>query len=181
MDLVKNLLKSYYFYTLPSDVRCSTNVRPLPDVRHSTTEAFLRMSGTLRMSDTFTTEAFLRTSGPSGRPCSGCPAQLGRPYPVHWVVGHTFHSGWSSDGCRTSGPICASRCPTFSGRPAPPVPQTVSSTHHLYIYTFPFHGIRLTIHFEPLKNTPHSLSHSSTLNPRFPSVLGAFERSSPIK
>ena len=50
-----------------------------------------------------------------------------------------------------------------------------------YIYTFPFHGIRLTIHLEPIKNTPHSLSHSSTLNPRFPSVLGAFERSSPIK
>ena len=29
MDLVKNLLKSYYFYTLPSDVRCSTHVRSL--------------------------------------------------------------------------------------------------------------------------------------------------------
>ena len=27
MDLVKNLLKSYYLYTLPSDVRCSTDVR----------------------------------------------------------------------------------------------------------------------------------------------------------
>ena len=26
MNLVKNLLKSYYFYTLPSDVPCSTDV-----------------------------------------------------------------------------------------------------------------------------------------------------------
>ena len=153
---MKYLLKSCYLYTLPSDVRCSTDVRSFLIARTSghfrtsdtsTTETFLRMSGTLRTSDTFTTEAFLWMSG-----------LLGRPYPVHWIVGHTFHSGRSSDGCRTSGPICASGRPTFSGRPAYPVPKTVTFTHHLYIYTFPFHGIRLTIHLEPIKNTPHSLS-----------------------
>ena len=157
MDLVKNLLKSYYFYTLPSDVRCSTDVRSFLIARTSghfrtsdtsTTETFLRMSGTLRTSDTFTPEAFLRTSGPSGRPCSGCPAQLGRPYPVHWIVGHTFHSGRSSDDCRTSGPIWASGRPTFSGRPAILYPKR-SLFPTTYIYSLPFHGIGLTIHFEP--------------------------------
>ena len=143
MDLVEKLAQKILFlylafgrpvfYGRPVLLDCP-NVRPLPDVRRSTIEAFLRMSGTLWMSDTFTTEAFLRTSGPSGRPCSGCPTQLGRLYPVHWIVGHTFHSGRSSDDCRTSGPIYASGRPTFSGRPAHPVPQTVSFTHHLYIY-----------------------------------------------
>ena len=117
---------------------------------------YLRTSGVLRTSGPSWLPGRPDTSGrptlpqqkhfygcpePSGRPTLshqkhsyGCPAQLGRPYPVHWIVGHTFHSGRSSDDCRTSGPICASGRPTFSGRPAHPVPQTVTFTHHLYIY-----------------------------------------------
>ena len=140
-----------------------TDVRDFPDVRYFHHRIIFTDFRTLRSS-------VLRMSGPA-RTFVSCT--LG--------CGSHFHSGWSSDDCRTSGPICASGRPTFSGRPAHPVPQTVTFTHHLYIYTSPFHGIRLNIHFEPIKNTPHSLSHSSTPNPRFPSVLGAFERSSPIK
>ena len=123
------------FYGRPILLDCP-DVRPLPDVRRSTIEAFLRISRTLRTYDTFTREASLWTSGLSGRPCTGCPAQLGRLYPVHWIVGHTFHNGRSSDDCRTSGPICASGRPTFFGRPAHLVPQTFTFTHHLYIYLF---------------------------------------------
>ena len=53
MDLVKNLLKSYYFYTLPSDIRCSTDVR-----------SFL----------------IARTSGvPQQKHFYGCPELSGRP------------------------------------------------------------------------------------------------------
>ena len=163
---------------------------------------YLRTSGVLRTSGPSWLPGRPDTSGrptlpqqkhfygcpePSGRPTLshqkhsyGCPAQLGRPYPVHWIVGHTFHSGRSSDDCRTSGPIWASGRPTFSGRPAILYPKR-SLFPTTYIYSLPFHGIGLTIHLEPIKNTPHSLSHSSTLNPRFPRVLGAFERSSTIK
>ena len=179
MDLVKNLLKSHLFYTLPSDVRCSTDVRSFLIARTSehfrtsdtsTTETFLRMSGILRTSDTFTSEAFLRMSGPA-RTSVSCTLDCGSHFSqwpvVRWLSDVRTHLGLrTSDVLRT---------------PGHPVPQTVTSSHHLYIYTFPFHGIRLTIHLEPIKNTPHSLSHSSTLNPRFPSVLGAFERSSQFK
>ena len=189
MDLVKNLPKSYYLYTLPSDVWCSMDVRSFLIAGRSDTSG----RSTLPQQKHFygcpepsgrptlpQQKHFYGCPESSGRPTIsqqkrfyGCPAPLGRPYPVHWIVGHTFHSGRSSDDCRTSGPIWASGRPTFSGRPAilypkrPLFPTT-------YIYTLPFHGIGLTIHFEPHKNTPHSLSHSSTLNPRFPSVLGAF-------
>ena len=124
------------FYGRPVLPDCP-DVRSLPDVRRSTTEAFLRMCGTLRTSDTFMIEAFLRTSRPSSRPCSGCPAQLGRPYPVHWVVAHIL--------------TVAGR-PMIVGRPdlfVPPdvrcspdvrpilctyVPQMVTFPHLLYIY-----------------------------------------------
>ena len=54
MDLVKNLLKIYYLYTLPSDVRYSTDVRSF---------LIARTSGHFRTSDTSTTETFLRMSG----------------------------------------------------------------------------------------------------------------------
>ena len=155
MDLVKNLLKSYYFYTLPSDVRCSTDVRSF---------LIARMSGHVQTSGVPQQKHFYGCPEPSGRPTLshqkhsyGCPAPLGRPYPVHWIVGHTFHSGRSSDDCRTSGPIWASGRPTFSGRPAILYPKR-SLFPTTYIYTLPFHGIGLTIHFEPHKNTPHSLS-----------------------
>ena len=50
---------------------------------------------------------------------------------------------------RTSDLSCALKCPKRS------------LFHTYYIYTSPFHGIRLTIHFELAKNTLHSLS----LNP----------------
>ena len=157
MDLVKNLLKSYYLYTLLSDVRCSTDV-----------QSFLiaRTSGHFRKSDTSTTETILRMSRTLRRPTLshqkhsyGCPALLGRPYLVHWIVGHTFHSGRSSDDCRTSGPIWASGHPTFSRRPAILYPKR-SLFLTTYIYSLPFHGIGLTIHLEPHRNTPHSLSLS---------------------
>ena len=167
------------FYGRPVPLDCP-DVRPLPDVRRSTIEAFLRISRTLRTSDTFTTEAFLRTSGPSGRPCSGCPAQLGRPYPVHWIVAHilTAVGRPMTVGCPDLFVPSDVRCSPDVRPILYPKRSLVLTT---YIYTSPFHGIRLTIHFEPIKNTPHSLSHSSTPNPRFPSVLGAFARSSPIK
>ena len=138
---MKNLLK---VATLPSDVRCSTDVRSFLIARTSghfrtsdtsTTETFLRMSGTLRTSDTFTSEALLRMSGPARTSVSctlGC--------------GSHFHSGRSSDDCRTSGPICASGRPTFSGRPAILYPKW-SLFPTTYIYSLPFHGIGLTIHF----------------------------------
>ena len=59
MDLVKNLLKSYYFYTLPSDVRCSTDVRSFLIAR---------------------TSGHFRTSGvPQQKHFYGCPELSGRP------------------------------------------------------------------------------------------------------
>ena len=59
MDLVKNLLKSYYLYTLPSDVRCSTDVRSFLIAR---------------------TSGHLRTSGvPQQKHFYGCPELSGRP------------------------------------------------------------------------------------------------------
>ena len=134
----------------------STDVWNSPDVRHFHNKSIFTDVRTLRSS-------VLRMSGPARTSVSctlGC--------------GSHFHSGRSSDDCRTSGPICASGPILYPKRSL--LPTT-------YIYTSPFHGIRSTIHLEPIKNTPHSLSlsHSSTPNPRFPSVLGAFERSSPIK
>ena len=132
MDLVKNLLKGYYLYTLPSDVRCSMDVRSF---------LIARTSGHFRTSGVPQQKHFYGCPELSGRPTLSqqkhsyrCPAPLVRPYPVHWIVGHTFHSGRSSNDCRTSGPIWASGRPTFSGRPAHPVPKTVTFTHHLYIY-----------------------------------------------
>ena len=59
MDLVKNLLKGYYLYTLPSDVRCSTDVRSLLIAR---------------------TSGHFRTSGvPQQKHFYGCPELSGRP------------------------------------------------------------------------------------------------------
>ena len=150
MDLVKNLLKSYYLYTLPSDVRCSTDVRSFLIARTSghfrtsdtstteaftrmsgtlrtsdtsTTETFLRMSGTLRTSDTFTTEAFLRMSG-HARTSVSCTLDCGSHFSQRPVV------RWLSDvrthlGLRTSDVL------RTSGHP---VPQTVTFSHHLYIH-----------------------------------------------
>ena len=170
MDLVKKLAQKILFLYLAFG-RPVFYGRPVlldcPDAPRSTTEAFLRMSGTLRTSDTFTTEAFLRTSGPSGCPCSGCPTLLRRPYPVHWVVAHIFTAAGR--------PMTVRRLDLFVPPDVRPILYPKRSLlPTTYIYTFPFHGIRLTIHLEPIKNTPHSLSHSSTLNPRFPSVLRAF-------
>ena len=119
MDLVKNLIKSYY-------IRCSTDVRSFLIARASghfrtsdtsTTETFLRMSGTLRTSDTFTSEAFLRMSGPA-RTSVSCTLDCGSHFSQRPVV------RWLSDvrthlGLRTSDHL---------------VPQTVTFSHHLYIY-----------------------------------------------
>ena len=59
MDLVKDLLKTHFFYTLPSDVQCSTDVRSL---------LLARMSG------------HFRTSGvPQHKHFYGCPEPFGRP------------------------------------------------------------------------------------------------------
>ena len=122
-----------------------TDVRNSPDVRHFHNRSIFTDVRTLRSS-------VLRMSGPARTSVSctlGC--------------GSHSHSGRSSDDCQTSGPICASGRPTFSGRPAHPVHLRFSKRSLLpttYIYTFPFHGIGLTVHFEPIKNTPHSLSLS---------------------
>ena len=76
-------------YGRPIPLSCP-DIRLRPVVQCSFTEWFLRMSGTLWTSGTFTTEPFLRISRLSGRPGSGCPARLGRPCPVYWVVAHSF-------------------------------------------------------------------------------------------
>ena len=119
MDLVKNLLKSYYFYTLPSDVRCSTDVRSFLIARTSghfrtsdtsTTETFLRMSGTLRTSDTFTSEALLRMSGPARTSVSctlDCGSHFSQRPVVRWLSDvRTYLCLRTSDVLRTSGPSC---------------------------------------------------------------------------
>ena len=134
---MKNLLKSCYLYTLPSDVRCSTDVWSF---------LIARMSGHFRTSDTSTTETFLRMSGTLGRPTLshqkhsyGCPTPVGRPYPVHWIVGHTFHSGRSSNDCRRPDPFGSSDV-----RRSPDVRPSCTPNGHFFsppIYTpFPSTG-----------------------------------------
>lgn len=139
MDLVKNLLKIHCSYTFPPDVRCSTDVWSL---LAAWTSGSLQSSGLWMFSS-------YRTS---------VSCVLGR--------GSLIHSGRSSDDCRTSGRICASGGPTLSGHLTYHVhlciPNGLLSTPTIYIYTFPFHGIGLTVHFELAKNTPHSLSLSFT-------------------
>ena len=142
MDLVKNLLKSYYFYTLPSDVRCSTDVRSF---------LIARMSGHFWTSGVPQQKHFYGCPELSRRPTLSQQKHFyGRPDPpvvrapdvrpssdvriLYTGLWLTFSQRpvvrWLSD-VRTY--LCL-RTSDVLRTSSHPVPQTVTFSHHLYIH-----------------------------------------------